>query len=282
MLLNEGFIICEIASRGSSTRRQICSRCCGASSQTEITRLCVLRHVMPVACCLVFLNSDTALKVRAVLVRIKRETAQRHAKQVPCSQIGSTATVHPFLLSLAMEGDERFIECTFRRRSIIGTIIGNTVSEQEAMKMQIWVDADACPGVVKDILFRAAERKKILLTLVANQAIHVPRSPFIKTVQVASGFDVADDEIVSRCNPGDLVITADIPLAAEVMEKGAMALNPRGELYSVQTIKQKLSMRDFMETMRSSGVQTGGPPPLNQSDRRAFANQLDKVLARSI
>lgn len=146
--------------------------------------------------------------------------------------------------------------------------------------MQIWVDADACPGVVKEILFRAAERKELICTLVANQHIQVPRSKYIRSVQVASGFDVADNEIVARCAAGDLVITADIPLAAEVMEKGAMALNPRGELYSVQTIKQKLSMRDFMETLRSSGIQTGGPPPLNQSDRREFANQLDKVLAK--
>ena len=152
--------------------------------------------------------------------------------------------------------------------------------EKISAKMQIWVDADACPGVVKEILFRAAERKELQLTLVANQHINVPRSKFIKAVQVASGFDVADNEIVARCNAGDLVITADIPLAAEVMEKGAMALNPRGELYSEQTIKQKLSMRDFMETLRSSGIQTGGPPPLNQTDRREFANQLDKVLAK--
>ncbi len=146
--------------------------------------------------------------------------------------------------------------------------------------MHIWVDADACPGVVKDILYRAAERKKLSLTLVANQPLQVPRSLYIKTVQVASGFDVADNEIVARCAAGDLVITADIPLAAEVMEKGAMALNPRGELYSSETIKQRLSMRDFMETLRASGVQTGGPPPLNQTDRREFANQLDRVLAK--
>lgn len=154
------------------------------------------------------------------------------------------------------------------------------MTEQEQPKMHIWVDADACPGVVKEILFKAAERKQLLLTLIANQHISVPRSKFIKSVQVASGFDVADNEIVARCSAGDLVITADIPLAAEVMDKGAMALNPRGELYSHQTIKQKLSMRDFMETLRSSGIQTGGPPPLNQTDRREFANQLDKLLAK--
>ncbi|MGB0864884.1 MAG: YaiI/YqxD family protein [Granulosicoccaceae bacterium] len=154
------------------------------------------------------------------------------------------------------------------------------MSEAQQTSFRIWVDADACPGVVKEILFKAAERKQVPLTLIANQPIRVPRSKWIKSVQVASGFDVADNEIVARCGVGDLVITADIPLAAEVMDKGAMALNPRGELYSVQTIKQKLSMRDFMETLRSSGVQTGGPPPLSQTDRREFANQLDRVLAK--
>jgi len=145
--------------------------------------------------------------------------------------------------------------------------------------MQIWVDADACPVVVKEILFRAADRTKTLVTLVANQYIRVPNSEYIKTVQVPSGFDVADNEIVKRAAVGDLVITADIPLAAEIIEKGAHALNPRGEMYSTENIRSLLNMRDFMDTMRSSGVDTsGGPPPLNQSDRQAFANQLDRFL----
>ncbi|RKZ93872.1 MAG: YaiI/YqxD family protein [Gammaproteobacteria bacterium] len=146
--------------------------------------------------------------------------------------------------------------------------------------MKIWVDADACPVVIKDILFRAAKRTGILLTLVANQPLKVPHSEFIKTLRVSSGFDVADNEIVKRIDEGDLVITSDIPLAAEVIEKGAHALNPRGELYSASSIKSILNMRDFMDTMRSSGVQTGGPPPLSQSDRQSFANHLDTFLTR--
>jgi uncharacterized protein len=148
--------------------------------------------------------------------------------------------------------------------------------------MQIWVDADACPAVIKDILFRAAERTCTMLTLVANQPLRVPPSAFIRTVQVPQGFDVADNEIVKRSAAGDLVITADIPLAAEVIENGAHALNPRGELYSAENIKSILNMRDFMDTMRGSGVEMGGgPPPLSQSDRQAFANHLDSLLARS-
>jgi uncharacterized protein YaiI (UPF0178 family) len=146
--------------------------------------------------------------------------------------------------------------------------------------MNIWVDADACPVVIKSILFKAAERKKIQLTLVANQAISHPSSRYISMLQVSSGFDVADDEIVKRAEKGDLVITADIPLAAEAMEKGAYALNPRGELYTENTIKSRLNMRDFMDTMRASGVNTGGPPPLNQADRQKFANNLDRILAK--
>jgi len=145
--------------------------------------------------------------------------------------------------------------------------------------MKIWVDADACPVVIKDILFRAADRAKIEVTLVANHYLKVPPSKFINFVQVTSGFDVADDEIVRRADPSDLVITADIPLAAEVVEKGCTALNPRGELYTIQNIKQRLNMRDFMDTLRSSGVQTGGVPPISQNDRQAFANNLDKWLA---
>lgn len=148
--------------------------------------------------------------------------------------------------------------------------------------MKIWVDADACPVVVKEILFRAAERTGVELTLVANQAIRKPSLPNVKMLQVPSGFDVADNEIVKRIAEGDLVITADIPLAAEVIDKKAHALNPRGELYSVDTIKSKLSTRDFMDTLRASGIQTGGPPALNQGDRQAFANQLDKLLTQHV
>ena len=146
--------------------------------------------------------------------------------------------------------------------------------------MKIWVDADACPVVIKDILFKAAERTKTQLTLVANQPMRIPPSRFIDVLQVASGFDVADNEIVRRVGVGDLVITSDIPLAADVLEKGGFALNPRGELYSTETIKAKLNMRDFMETLRASGIHTGGPPTLNQSDRKSFADQLDKLLTK--
>ncbi|MBT1445127.1 YaiI/YqxD family protein [Shewanella sp. JM162201] len=146
--------------------------------------------------------------------------------------------------------------------------------------MQIWVDADACPSVIKEVLFRASERRQIPLTLVANQSIRVPPSPFIKSLRVAPGFDVADNEIVKRVSAGELVITADIPLAAEVIAKGALALNPRGELYTTENVKARLNMRDFMETLRASGIQSGGPAPLSQADRQAFANQLDKWLAK--
>jgi uncharacterized protein YaiI (UPF0178 family) len=145
----------------------------------------------------------------------------------------------------------------------------------------IWVDADACPVVVKEILYRAAERAKIQLILVANQPMQVPRSPYISTKQVSSGFDVADDYIAGQVAKGDLVITADIPLAADVINNGGEALNPRGERYTEENIRQRLVMRDFMDTMRSSGIQSGGPPPLNQTDRRNFANELDRFLAKS-
>ncbi|UNH41705.1 YaiI/YqxD family protein [Moellerella wisconsensis] len=144
--------------------------------------------------------------------------------------------------------------------------------------MAIWVDADACPKVIKDILYRAAEREKIVVTLVANQRLSIPASAYLRTLQVAAGFDVADNEIVSRAAAGDLVITADIPLAAEVIEKGAIALNPRGERYTEATIRERLNIRDFMDTMRASGVHTGGPATLNQRDRQQFANELDKWL----
>lgn len=148
--------------------------------------------------------------------------------------------------------------------------------------MKIWVDADACPVVIKDILFRAAKRTQVMLFLVANQPLKVPHADNIQAIRVASGFDVADNEIVRRLEAGDLVITSDIPLAAEVLEKGGHALNPRGELYSTSTIKSILNMRDFMDTLRSSGVQTGGPPPLSQTDRQAFANHLDTFLTRNL
>jgi uncharacterized protein len=145
--------------------------------------------------------------------------------------------------------------------------------------MRIWVDADACPGVVKEILYRAAERAQIELTLVANQSLRVPPSKWIRAVQVEKGFDVADNRIAAEVTPGDLVITADIPLAAAVIEKDGHALNPRGELYSRENIRQLLDMRNFMDTLRSSGVDTGGPPAFSQSDRQAFANRLDRFLA---
>jgi len=147
--------------------------------------------------------------------------------------------------------------------------------------MQIWVDADACPGVIKEILFRAAERAQISMTLVANQFLRTPPSRFIKAIQVPAGFDVADGKIVQHLEPGDLVITADIPLAAEVIAKGGHALNPRGEFYTPDTIRERLNMRDFMDNLRSSGVETGGPATLSQSDRKAFASQLDRFLAKN-
>jgi uncharacterized protein len=145
--------------------------------------------------------------------------------------------------------------------------------------LKIWVDADACPIVIKEILFKASERTQTELTLVANQAIKVPGSRYIKSIQVQAGFDVADDEIVKLVEEGDLVITADIPLADEVLEKGGQALSPRGELYTSNNIKSRLNMRDFMDTMRASGEHTGGPPPLNQGNRQQFANHLDKILS---
>lgn len=146
--------------------------------------------------------------------------------------------------------------------------------------MKIWVDADACPNVIKDILFKAAQRTGVEMTLVANQFIRVPASKNITSVQVSSGFDVADDEIVARCEAGDLVITSDIPLAAEVIEKGCNALSPRGELMDKENVRSRLNIRDFMDTMRASGVNTGGPPALNQTDRQNFANHLDWMLTQ--
>ncbi|MGC2165726.1 MAG: YaiI/YqxD family protein [Gallionella sp.] len=146
--------------------------------------------------------------------------------------------------------------------------------------MQIWVDADACPKVIKDILFRAAERGRIALTLVANKMLHCPPSKFIRSMQVPAGFDVADNKIAELTEPGDLVITADIPLAAQVISRGGHALNPRGEFYSAENIQERLTMRNFMESLRGSGIETGGPDTFKHSDRQAFANQLDRFLAR--
>ncbi len=147
--------------------------------------------------------------------------------------------------------------------------------------MKIWVDADACPGVIKEILFKAAKRTGVEVTLVANQFIATPKLKNVTAIKVSAGFDVADNEIVKRVERDDLVITGDIPLAAEVIEKGGHALNPRGELYAADTIGSKLNMRDFMETMRSSGVEMrGGPPPFSHADRQAFANHLDRLLTK--
>ncbi|MFD2112765.1 YaiI/YqxD family protein [Thiorhodococcus fuscus] len=146
--------------------------------------------------------------------------------------------------------------------------------------MHIWVDADACPRIIKDILFRAVERVGIGMTLVANQPMSVPPSRLIRAIQVSAGFDVADNEIVRRLEAGDLVITADIPLAAEVIAKGGHALNPRGQIYTRENIRERLNMRDFMETLRSTGVDTGGPASLGPRDKQAFANALDAFLAK--
>lgn len=146
--------------------------------------------------------------------------------------------------------------------------------------MKIWVDADACPVAIKEILFKASQRTSVPLTLVANHYLKTPPTPWITSMVVESGFDVADDEIVKRVEAGDLVVTSDIPLADEVIAKEAQALSPRGELHTKENIKSRLNIRDFMDTMRASGVQSGGPPPLSQQDKQAFANHLDRILAR--
>lgn len=146
--------------------------------------------------------------------------------------------------------------------------------------MKIWVDADACPVVIKEILYRAAERTRVQMTLVTNQPLSTPNSEFISTLQVPRGFDVADDEIVKRLGAGDLVITSDIPLAAEVIDKGGHALSPRGELHTTENIRARLNMRDFLDTMRASGVDTGGPAAMSQRDRQDFANNLDRFLTK--
>jgi uncharacterized protein YaiI (UPF0178 family) len=148
--------------------------------------------------------------------------------------------------------------------------------------MKIWVDADACPNVIKDILFRAAERVQVATILVANQPIRTPPSRYISKVQVRAGFDEADRYIAAAIEAGDLVITADIPLASQVIDRDGYALNPRGELYARDNIRQRLGMRNFMEELRSSGVDTGGPSSLSQADRQAFANELDRFLTRSL
>ncbi len=147
--------------------------------------------------------------------------------------------------------------------------------------MRIWVDADACPKVIKEILYRAAQRVGVELTLVANQPLTSPRSKYIKTKQVSGGFDVADKWIVEAVQKDDLVITADIPLAAEVVEKGALALNPRGELYTEENVRERLGIRDMMDELRSTGAITGGPSAITRSDRQAFANQLDSLLTKA-
>jgi uncharacterized protein YaiI (UPF0178 family) len=146
--------------------------------------------------------------------------------------------------------------------------------------MKIWVDADACPVVIKNILYRAAERTAIPLTLVANHALSTPNSDYVTSMQVQKGFDVADDEIIKQLTAGDLVITGDIPLAAEVIENGGHALSPRGEMFTTENIRERLNMRDFLDTMRASGADTGGPSALSQRDRQAFANSLDRFLAQ--
>lgn len=144
--------------------------------------------------------------------------------------------------------------------------------------MKIWVDADACPVVIKEILFRATERTKIPLILVANRPVQIPRSPLVSFIRVSSGADVADAEIIKQMNTGDLVITADIPLASQVIDNGGNALNPRGELYTTENIRERLGIRDFMDSLRASGVDTGGPPVMNKNDRQNFANGLDRFL----
>lgn len=147
--------------------------------------------------------------------------------------------------------------------------------------MHIWVDADACPKVIKDILFRAADRRRIPLTLVSNQSLTIPSSPYITILRVPAGFDMADHAIVQHARAGDLVVTADIPLAALVVAKGAQALNPRGTLYTLENMPEYLTMRHVMDELRQSGVDTGGPAPFNPKDRQAFANQLDRWLTQS-
>jgi uncharacterized protein YaiI (UPF0178 family) len=144
--------------------------------------------------------------------------------------------------------------------------------------MDIWVDADACPVVIKELLYKIAQRTKTMVTFVANKPLRIPNSRFIKLLTVSAGFDIADNKIVEKMQKGDLVITADIPLAADVIDKKGLALNPRGELYTKDNIKSRLYVRDIMETLRSSGVETKGPDPMTQKDKHLFANTIDKIL----
>ena len=161
------------------------------------------------------------------------------------------------------------------------TVVAPCRGREGRHRVKIWVDADACPVVVKEIIFRAAARTGVQVVLVANQAIYAPSSPNIKSIQVARGFDVADDEIVKQLDPGDLVITSDIPLAAEVIEKGGHALSPRGEMHTTENIRARLNMRDFLDTMRASGVDTrGGPAAFSQRDKQSFANSLDRFITK--
>ncbi|MGK0441306.1 MAG: hypothetical protein ACJA0N_001104 [Pseudohongiellaceae bacterium] len=160
-------------------------------------------------------------------------------------------------------------------RSLSSNVIDN------GSHMHIWVDADACPKVIKEILYRAANRNELPLTLVANHALSTPPSPYIKCVQVDSGFDVADNYIAQEVKAGDIVVTGDIPLAADIVAKGSYGINPRGELYTEQNIKQRLTMRNFMEEMRTTGQASGGPPPLDNRDKQTFANTLDRLLAKA-
>lgn len=148
--------------------------------------------------------------------------------------------------------------------------------------MRVWVDADACPNMIKEVLFRAAQRRKVQVTLVANQPVKVIPSPFIKAIQVSAGFDVADNYIVEQVEAGDLIITADIPLAAEAIEKGGLVISPRGELLTAENIRPRLNMRDFLEQMRSSGEHTGGPAALTPNDKQAFANALDRLITKGL
>lgn len=146
--------------------------------------------------------------------------------------------------------------------------------------MQIWVDADACPKVIKEIIYRAAQRTQVVTYFIANQLMRLPISPYLRAIQVESGFDIADNYIIDKAQTGDVIITADIPLAASVVEKGALAINPRGELYSEKNIREILNLRDLMATLRDSGIETSGPAPFNHTDRQAFANQLDRLLTQ--
>ncbi|NUF50079.1 YaiI/YqxD family protein [Gilliamella sp. ESL0250] len=148
--------------------------------------------------------------------------------------------------------------------------------------MNIWIDADACPNPIKEILYRVANRKAINVVLIANQRLYPPSSPYIKSLQVEKGFDVADNKIIELVKKNDLVITSDIPLASEILNKGALVLTPRGEQYTLDTIKERLTMRDFMETMRASGIQSKGPSPFSNRDREKFANQLDILICRIV